>query len=328
MADPIVVAPVAPVSPNTSSKASPSSPNTSGQPKPVTSTPVTFEFKGDNGEILRLTKAEAEKRLSKGNYADNLAKQSKAELKQAAQDRAEAATLKKALAAAKSNPDVLSKLLAEHGIDEFEYARAVANKHVQRQTMTAEQLRTQELEQQVSEYKQWQAQENAKLAQAKHAQISNTIANNMQDQLFSAATKAGLMTADSDGKHLMSPDLFAAMYEVVQEVSDLGLEWNPEMILEHAQDRLNSVSSTLEKQVLSNLKGKALEDRLGPKVIEEILRHRLAETRAKKNPSGVQGYQAKPNASSTSISPDQRDASREYQTPAQLQEWLKTLGKK
>lgn len=221
-----------------------------------------------DGKPALLTRKQIEKYAGKGAYADKVIQQAKEALaaaKKADAERAERESIwddEEKLAAElerRGKLDLLARRRLEQKMAEAEMTpeqRAIAERDAKIKALEDAQKKTEE------ERSQQRINENAKRIQA-----------HMESELASAAERVGL-TRDEDG--------FYAVYETMKEFRDLGLldpktfsSADAERICESAKERIDGGFKRLESAVLKGLKGKALYDRLGKSVVDELNRYQI-----------------------------------------------------
>lgn len=310
MPAPVAVAP-APAAPNAPTPAA-----NIAKPAPVAGTSVAkppegaatapaaaethFEVKV-NGETKKYTRAEAERLLSKAGFADATVQQAKQALKAAAELRAKQAEQD----ALWDDDEKLEAELKRRGkldklsLKRLEHKMAEAD-------MTPEQRAIKERDDRIAEL---EGKTKAADEEKKQAQISE------RAKRIQARVSSELDTAWERAGFERGADNFAAVYDVMREWRDLGLlpkgeEFNAmhaDRIIEQARDNIEGSFKRLESATLKGLKGKALVDRLGKSVVDEVLRYRVELLR---------GGGAKPQ--NQTPPPKNGEATPTYTTPQEL----------
>lgn len=292
------VTPVAATPATPSSPATPSASTTLSQPAAQGKTPVTAKApvaptKGEktpgqegvpgtpekedffelvvDGEKRQLTREQAVRQLQKAHAADKRFREAQ-ELTRKNQ------TLLQML---KEDPE---SALEQLGLD----VDAITNKRVARQAeramMTPEQLEKQELQQKLEQYESKEKQRQEAEAKAKQEEQDKVVFSRIEKGFLSAAERHGL-----DG----TPENLGRMVEIASEALDLGVPITEDQIISELREREDSAFGKLEKRVLGGLKGEALAKRLGPTVVEEVLKWSVERLR------GQAGQPKTPPAEST-----------------------------
>lgn len=267
MPAPVAVAPAAPVAPVTPRPVV--TPTKTGAPAtaPAAAAEPTFEVTVD-GKPAQLTRKQIEKYAGKGAYADKVIQQAKEALAAVRKAEAEHAEREgiwddeerlEAELRKRGKLDALARKRLQQGIAEAEMTpdqRALAERDAKIKALEDAQKKTEE------ERSQQRLNENAKRIQV-----------HMESELAAAAERVGL-TRDEEG--------FYAVYESMKEFRDLGLldpktfsSADAERICEAAKERIDGGFKRLESAVLKGLKGKALYDRLGRSVVDELNRYQI-----------------------------------------------------
>ncbi len=233
----------------------------------------SWEFKED-GKTVKLTKAEAQKRFAEAQYA-------KKRMQEAAD---EAKTLRAEQAKAKADREADAKLrkenraewLKKNEIEEESLAREVLERKLKEQDMHPAELALEKSKRENAELKK---AEEARQSEAKQAEVTQTakhITQWMIDGLNKAAATAGLG---------IGPREFHVIHSVAAEFGDAGVpldaDWHNRVIAE-AKERIEGSYQKLESAVTAGLTGEALVNRLGKRVVDEVLKHRLEQIRGKK----------------------------------------------
>lgn len=265
------VAPAAPAAPVAPVEAKPVAPNG----KAVV--PEEFwEYTGEGGETRKLSKSEAQKRLSKAEYADKIIKQgaealkaSKAEREALAKEREEEKRL------AKENR---REFLKKYGIDEDEAAHEVLQRKLREQEMSPAERQAAEYKAKLDEHEKQASERTKKEEAAQVEQQALQLRELMIGELQKACVAAG-WGPNVDGER------FVVIQQLVQDHFDAGMPVDAHFgtrIVEAAKERLDASHQRLEKAVLSGLKGQALIDRLGPAIVKEVLAHEVERIRGKR----------------------------------------------
>ncbi len=274
-----IVAPAAPAAPNAPSQ----TPNIA-PPKPVVPTPVAkppaaaaptaeplFEVKVD-GEVKKYTRAEAERLLSKSGFADKGVRQVREAL---AAIKAREAELTERESVWDDDEKLEAELLKRGKLDPLARKRLAVK--VAEAEMTPEQKAQQRADEAEAKLAKLEQAGKDEQEQKRLTESSQKLYVHIEDTLASAAERAGI------GR---DPDSFYAVYEAMTEFRDLGLidpnQFTPaiaDRICEAALENIAATDKRREASVLKGLKGKALVERLGKTVVDEVLRHKLEELR-------------------------------------------------
>jgi hypothetical protein len=248
--------------------AAPAAPTNGAAPTPgnapAKAAEPTYKLTVDGVE-REYSRAEAQKLLGKSAFADKTISQAKEEMKKLAEERERI----KAQEALWDDDERLEAELEKRGkLDKLALKRLQAKAAEQEQTpeqrqAAAEKARADKLQKELDE-------RTANEKKAKQAEAAKLVQKQMESQLAQAAEKAGL------GK---DADSFFAVYETVKEWHRLGLPWDAERIVETAKENIDGGFKRLEQSVTKGLKGKALVERLGKSVVDEILRYKVEELR-------------------------------------------------
>lgn len=266
-------APVAaPVVPSTAPVANGAAP-VEAKGKPTQTVEEYLEWVED-GKPVKVTKAEALKRLSKSGFADQRTKQAADAIKAAKQREAEWAEEQKLLETDEE------AYLRKKGRDPEALARKILEKKLrdaelnddQRAALTEKQ-RADAAEAKVKEFTE--RQEEAQLIQQ-----AEKVQALMISDLSAAAGRAGWVITDANRGEVI--DL---LREEVKDSFEAGFpvdsEW-ADRIVEAAKRKHDQTFERLETAVTKGLTGEALVKRLGQRVVDEVLKHRLSEIRGKK----------------------------------------------
>jgi hypothetical protein len=244
----------------------PAKPAAPAQPNGAALPPAEFflETKVD-GEMRKFTKEEALRALSKVGFADKTVSKMREEAKLIAEERERL----KAQEALWEDDERLEAELEKRGkLDKLALKRLQAKAAEQELTPEQRQAATEK-----ARADKLQKELDERLAierKTKQTETVKLVQQRMESQLAQAAEKAGL------GK---DADSFFAVYETVREWHRLGLPWDAERIIETAKENIDSGFKRLEQSVTKSLKGKALVERLGKSVVDEILRYKTEELR-------------------------------------------------
>ncbi len=236
-----------------------------------------------DGRPTKLTRKQIEKYAGKGAFADQTVSQAKEALKAIKAREAELAERDSVW----NDEDKLRAELEKRGLLDKVSLKRLQQKMAE-QEMTPEQRRIAELEAlQAESDKKLKASEEEKAqqrlsARAKHVQAS------ISNELDSAWERAGFERG---------ADAFYAVYEVMKDFSELGmLDPNQpftsviaDRIIDAARENIDGTDKRREAAVLKGLKGEALVKRLGKSVVDEVLRHKVAELRGggARKPAGL-----------------------------------------
>ena len=245
------------------------------------------------GEEREFSEAEVTKLLSKNGYADQAIRQAK-----------------EAMAALKKRE---AELAEEDGLDDEEilrrrkrdpeaFARRVLEKKLREAELTPEQRELATRDARIAELEAKQKAADAEREEAGVRELAARKQRQMETELAAAAEKAGV-SKDADG--------FYSIYEAVKESVELGLPWDAERICETARENQDAAFKKLEASVLKGLKGKALIDRLGKPVLDEINRYQIEL---------IRGGGAKPAASQK---PAAQVDGPKYISPQELQQKMR-----
>lgn len=264
--------PITPAAP----AAAPASPTGAAGPaaKPPVTAPKTAPAAEEmfevpvNGQVKKYTKAELIKMGSRVGYADEAMRTAKQLSAEAAKLKASKDQLKEY---AKNDPE---GFLREYGVDPDTFIRSTVEKRVKQSEMTPEQLAIKERDDKIAAYEAREKQSEAKTQAQKQAVITQQLQKQMIDQLTVATEGSGIDRGN--------PDHFAILKDVIKEFYELGLPWDPQEVVRHATERINEGFTKLEQAVVNGLTGQALEDRLGPKVVQAVKDHLVAKHNAAK----------------------------------------------
>ena len=223
-----------------------------------------------DGQVERLPRAEAIKRLQKAAFADKVTQQAREALK-AVKAREEA--WKAEMAELETDEEAF---LRKKGRDPEALARKILERKLRESEQTPEQREAEAAKAEAASLKKQLAEHTAKQEAAALEQQTVHIQKLMESELHRAATAKGMAT---------DADSFYAIYQAVQESFDAGLPVDAgwaDRIIERAQETTEGAFTKLEQAVLKGLKGDALVKRLGPAVVEELRRHRIEQLRGKR----------------------------------------------
>lgn len=279
--------------------------------------PETFMELMVNGKLRKFTKAEAERYVSKGGFADETTQKAKEAIRDAIRLRDELTAKDAArLERAKKDPEAFLK---EHGFDPDEFARTRLNKKIEEGKLTPEQREALELKAENQRLKDAQAKAEADQKLAAEKAQTTALQRNIEKTLKDSAARAGIEPGDES---------FYAIYESFKEAYELGLlppdglqPHQADRIIEDAMGRIEGSKQALEKAVLAGLKGEKLLSRLGPAVVKEVLDARIAQIRAGKGGAIAASPAPKPNGT-----PQVKPSG--YMTPAEADAKMKELLRK
>ncbi len=233
----------------------------------------SWEFNED-GKTVKLTKAEAQKRFADAAYAKKRLQQAADETKALKAEQAKAKEEREA--DAKLRKENRAEWLKKNEIEEEALAREVLERKLKERDMHPAEL---ELEKQKRENAELKKTEEARVTEAKQAEVNKTakgITEWMVSGLNKAAAAAGLG---------IGPREFHVIHAVAAEFGDAGVpldaDWHNRVIAE-AKERIEGSFKGLESAVTAGLTGEALVTRLGKRVVDEVLKHRLEQIRGKK----------------------------------------------
>ncbi len=263
---------------------------------------ATFEVTVD-GKPTKLTRKQIEQFAGKGAFTDQVLRQSKQAIAAAKKLEAEYAERESIW---DDEERLMSELEKRGKLDNI--ARRRLAKHVQQAEMTPEQR-----ERQAAEDRAAAAEAKLKGIEEEHAKKSlsenaKRLQVRIEGQLAEAAERVGLPK---------SGDAFYAIYDALRESVELGLPFDPEQVVETAKANIDAGFKRLEQSTLKELKGQALEDRLGKTIVDELIRHRIALRRG----GAVPGKAAAPAAAA------QKGDGPGYLTPEQAREKIRGLGR-
>lgn len=242
----------------------------------------TFEIVVD-GEKLTLTREQAIRRLQKEIAGDQRLRKGGELVKKASS----------AIAMMKENP---REALSQMGVDVRSFAEQVLQEAVEEAELTPEQKQhradAKELERLRGFEKTQKEAEEKRALETK----DKALFERYEKDFIEAAQRGGL-----EG----TPDNLMRMIEAADEAMEAGYQLTPDQAVAEAKEREDSAFGKLEKRVLGGLKGEALAKRLGPKVVEEVLRWSVERLR---------GGQPAPRAGPSSAPP----AKRPYMTDAEF----------
>lgn len=288
----------------------PAAPAANGATPAAPATPAEqfFEFKVD-GELKKIPRSEAEKRLSKEFFADKRTQQATEAIAAAKAAEKERAEEKRRL------KEETEAYLEAQGIDLDSLARKRLEKRLQQAEMTPEQRAIAERDARIAELEgKTRAAEEERKGRAV-AEASKRIQARIEGALDTAWERAGFERG---------ADSFAAVYEVMKEWHELGLlprqdqftDSHADRIIEQAKANLEGVDKRREAAVMKGLKGKALYDRLGKTVVDELNRYQIEMHRGGKKTTDVTPQPTKAVSSSSG-----------YMTPAEALESMRKMGK-
>jgi NADH dehydrogenase/NADH:ubiquinone oxidoreductase subunit G len=263
MPTPVAVAPVAPAPTNGAVK--PTAP-VAASAAPVTE--ATFEVTVD-GKPTKLTRKQIEKFAGKGAYTDQVLRQAKeaiAATKKADAERAERESIW-------DDEERLEAELEKRGkLDVL--ARKRLAKKLAEQEMTPEQRAIAERDAKIADLEKTNKAAEEERAQQRLSENAKRIHARIESELDSAWERAGF--------ERNNPDTFYAVYEAMKEMNDLGLlnakdftAADADRICEAARENIDGAYKRLESNVAKGLKGKALFDRLGKQVVDELNRYQI-----------------------------------------------------
>lgn len=215
-----------------------------------------------DGQKQKFTEAEARKLLSKSGYADKAIRQAKEAMAAIKKEREE-------LAKERGIKDP-AELLRLRGHDPDAYARGVLEQRLLAAQQTPEQREAADLRAQLTDRDAKLKELEAERVVGKRQMVARRMQVQMESQLADAAETAGLAR---------DPDTFQAIYEAVKEAVDLGMPFDATQIVETARQNIDASFKRLEGSVMKGLKGRALVERLGRSVVDEVLRWKVEELR-------------------------------------------------
>lgn len=212
-------------------------------------------------EKKRLTREEAQRRLQKELAGE-------ARLRAASEKEKQ---LEERWNKLREAPD---SVLSELGIDVEKLAEQRMAERARQSMMTPEERALAERDAQLADVqKQLKTYETEK----KQAALAQR-----QEKLFQGFEKA-LLTAAESAQLAADPQTFVMLSEVANEFLELGLPLEPAHLAAEVKERQEKGFEAHAARVLANLSGPALLEKLGPKVVDEVLKAALAKAQ-KKNP--------------------------------------------
>ncbi len=261
--------PVAPAAPVTPQAVKPTTPAAPSQPAAPAAEP-TFEVTVD-GKPVKLTRRQIERYAGKGAYADQLIEQGKKAINTTKAENERREALKKRL---KEDRSARDEWMREHGLDPDEYARERLTEKLAESEMTEEQRENARLKKDIADRDAKLKEVDDEKAKTRLTENAKRIQARIENELGAAWERAGFTQGDAES--------FFAVYEAMSEFHGLGL-LNPEAftaadadrICEAARENIDGAYKRLESQVTKGLKGKALYDRLGKSVVDELNRYQV-----------------------------------------------------
>lgn len=239
-----------------------------GAPPPADAAPKPpedlLEYVVD-GEKRQMTREQAIRRLQKETAAEK-------RMHEAAE------ALKKAQAFDKFFRERPADALAHAGVDVKAFAQEILKREAETALLSDAEKKELEYQRRIEALETEKKQREEAEAKRQQDERDEVLFAQMEKEYVAAATAAGL-----EG----TPDNLLRMVQIGAEYMDLGVPMTAEQIIAEMRDREDAAFGALEKKVIGGLKGEALAKRLGPAVVEEILKwsiERLNATPAYKQP--------------------------------------------
>jgi hypothetical protein len=205
------------------------------------------------GQKRKLTREQAVRELQKGFASEESFRKAK-ELTQKTQGL---------LGMLKEKP---ADALKELGVDVESFARQVLQQRVEaavEETLPPEEKQARQEKRELEQLRaQIKAREEADIA-ARHKAQEKQVFSHLEKNIIEAA-KRNNMPATPDTLHLIAA--------TASELIDLGVPFTEDQLMAEVRERQDATFGELEKRVLGGLKGEALAQRLGPAVVQEILK--------------------------------------------------------
>lgn len=161
------------------------------------------------------------------------------------------------------DPERFESIAQELGHDMDAIAMRRLQARVEHEALTPEQQELVALKRKTAEY---EAQET------KRKEAAETRSREAADQATFGRLEKGFLEAANRNGLEGTPDNLVRMVEVAKEMLDLGVPLTEDQLIAEVKEREEATFSQLESKVLKSLKGEALAKRLGPAVVEEVLR--------------------------------------------------------
>lgn len=237
---------------------------------PAAEVEPTFEVTVD-GKPAKLTRRQIEKYAGKGAFADQLIDQAKKAIAATKAENERREALKKRI---KEDKKARAEFLREHGLEEDDIARERLSAKLSEAEMTPEQRAIKERDDRIAALEAEKKSTEEEQKQQRLTANAQRIQARIETELDAAWERAGFKRGDAD--------TFFAVYEAMKEFHGLGLlnteNFGPadaDRICEAARENIDRSFKSLETAVTKGLKGKALYDRLGKSVVDELNRYQI-----------------------------------------------------
>lgn len=218
-----------------------------------------FEYVTKGGEKRQLTKEQALRKLARDEAADISFREAK-ELTRKNQQLVE--MLK--------DPERFEEAASQLGHDLDELAKRRLSKAVEKAQMTPEQQEVARLKAELEKYQGDAKKREAEAAKAKQEEDDKAAFAHFEKGFLAAAEKHGI-----EG----TPANLERIVEIAAEAMDLGIPLTEDQVMAELKEREDATFAKLEQRVTKGLKGEALAKRLGPGVVEEVLRWSVEKLR-------------------------------------------------